>query len=154
MLKEGDVAPAFSLENAESKQVSLKDFGGQTVIIYFYPKDNTPGCTIEANDFSSLLDEFAAKNAVVIGISPDSAKSHQGFIQRHSLRHILLSDPDKAIASAYGAYAKKIMFGKEVMGIVRSTFVVKDGTIQKALYNVKVRGHAKKVLELLDSIQK
>ncbi len=151
MLKIGDKAPEFRLQNADGIEISLRDFGQKVIVVYFYPKDNTSGCTIEANEFSELLDEFAKKNAVIIGISPDSIKSHQNFINKQNLKHILLSDPDRSVASAYGAYGKKMMYGKEVMGIIRSTFVIQDGLVRQAFYNVRAKGHAKKVLESLDN---
>ncbi len=147
MLNAGDKAPDFTLLDHKETSVSLKNFQDKTIIIYFYPKDNTSGCTIEANEFSELLDEFAKKNAVIIGISPDSIKSHQNFINKQNLKHILLSDPDRSVASAYGAYGKKMMYGKEVMGIIRSTFIVQNGVIQKAFYKVKAKGHAKNILD-------
>ncbi|MGX2971932.1 peroxiredoxin [Helicobacter sp. T3_23-1059] len=148
-LKKGDNAPDFSLPNAQGAQVSLKDFGSKIVVLYFYPKDNTSGCTIEAQDFSERLSDFLAKNAVVIGISPDSTASHQKFIDKYKLAHILLSDSDRAVASAYFAYGKKMMYGKEVQGIIRSTFVIQNGKILNALYNVKAKGHAQAVLEMI-----
>ena len=118
------------------------------VIVYFYPKDNTPGCTIEAQEFSALLDEFGAKGAVVVGISPDSPKCHQNFISKQNLKILLLSDSDKSVASAYGAYGTKMMYGKEVQGIIRSTFVIdENGLIAQSFYNVRAKGHAQKVLE-------
>lgn len=148
-LESGDKAPDFCLLNAEGVEISLKDFGDKTIILYFYPKDNTPGCTIEALDFSALLKEFLAKDAVVIGVSPDTPKCHQNFIAKQNLKHILLSDPDKKVASAYGAYGKKLMYGKEVMGIIRSTFIIQGGKIAHVMYNVKAKGHAQKVLEMV-----
>lgn len=148
-LDSGDKAPDFCLLNAEGVEISLKDFGDKTIILYFYPKDNTPGCTIEALDFSGLLKEFLAKDAVVIGVSPDTPKCHQNFINKQNLKHILLSDPDKSVASAYGAYGKKLMYGKEVMGIIRSTFIIQSGKIAYAMYNVKAKGHAQKVFEMV-----
>ncbi|PAF47996.1 peroxiredoxin [Helicobacter sp. 12S02634-8] len=149
-LKIGDKAPSFRLKNQDDLEISSQDFGSKTIVLYFYPKDNTSGCSIEAIDFTSLLGEFASKGAVVIGISPDSPKSHKKFIADKALKHILLSDPDKSVASAYGAYGKKMMYGKEVFGIIRSTFVISpDGYIRNAFYNVRAKGHASKVLESL-----
>lgn len=148
-LQANDKAPAFTLPNADGVEISLKDFAQKTIVLYFYPKDNTPGCTTQAQDFSALLERFYAKNAVVIGISPDSPTCHQNFARKHNLVHILLSDPDKSVASAYGAYGEKMMYGKKVMGIIRSTFIIQGGVITHALYNVKAKGHAESVLELL-----
>ena len=149
MLNQGDKAPKFCLKNADEIEVCLKDFGSKIIVLYFYPKDNTSGCTTEAIDFSSLLLEFEKKNAVILGVSPDSCKTHQGFIAKNDLKVMLLSDPDKSVATAYGAYGKKKMYGKEVMGIIRSTFVIQDGIIKNAYYNVRAKGHAQKVLEAL-----
>lgn len=149
-LKIGDLAPDFKLKNQDDIEVSLKDLNTKTIVLYFYPKDNTPGCTIEANDFTEMLKDFEKKNVVVVGISPDSPKSHKKFIENQNLKHILLSDPDKIVATNYGAYGKKIMYGKEVLGIIRSTFIIDTkGHIQKVFYNVKAKGHAQDVLESL-----
>lgn len=148
-LQPNDKAPEFALPNADGAEISLKDFAQKTIILYFYPKDNTPGCTIEAQDFSALLTQFYAKNAVVIGVSPDSPTCHQNFARKHNLVHILLSDPDKTTASVYGAYGEKMMYGKKLMGIIRSTFIIQNGMIKHAFYNVKAKGHAQAVLDLL-----
>ncbi|ASM37767.1 thiol peroxidase [Campylobacter sputorum bv. paraureolyticus LMG 11764] len=149
-LKEGDKALEFELENADGVKVSLGDFVGKNVVLYFYPKDNTPGCTTEACEFSQNYDEFMKKNTVIIGISPDSVKSHANFIQKHNLSHILLSDPNKEVAKLYGVWQVKKNYGKEYLGIVRSTFVIdKNGNIIKVYKNVKAKDHAIKVLNEL-----
>lgn len=149
-LKIGDYAPAFELLNQDGIKISLKDFIGKKVILYFYPKDNTPGCTIEACDFSEDYEKFSEKNAVIIGISPDSVKSHTNFIQKYNLRHILLSDSEKEISRIYGAWGIKKNYGKEYEGIIRSTFVIDEkGKIIKIYKNVKAKNHAQKVLEEL-----
>ena len=149
-LQKGDKAPYFRLKSADETETALQDLLGKKVVVYFYPKDNTPGCSIEAEEFSAFIEEFSAKNAVVVGISPDSPKCHQNFIAKKSLKVLLLSDPDKSVASAYGAYGTKMMYGKEVQGIIRSTFVIaQDGTIEQSFYNVRAKGHAQKVLESL-----
>lgn len=149
-LQKGDKAPYFRLKSADETEIALQDLLGKKVVVYFYPKDNTPGCSIEAEEFSAFIEEFSAKNAVVVGISPDSPKCHQNFIAKKSLKVLLLSDPDKSVASAYGAYGTKMMYGKEVQGIIRSTFVIaQDGTIEQSFYNVRAKGHAQKVLESL-----
>lgn len=149
-LEIGDKAPDFKLKNQDDVEISLKDLLSKKVILYFYPKDNTPGCTIEALDFTEMLDEFAKKGAVVVGISPDSAKSHKKFIENKELKHILLSDIDKAVATNYGVYGKKMMYGKEVFGIIRSSFIIdKNGKIEKIFYNIRAKGHAKDVLDSL-----
>ncbi|CBG40058.1 peroxiredoxin [Helicobacter mustelae] len=147
MLKIGDKAPEFCLKNQDDIEISLRDLGGKIVVLYFYPKDNTPGCTLEGQEFSALLPEFESKNALVIGISPDSTKTHKNFITKQQFGHMLLSDGDKSVATRYGAYGKKMMYGKEVMGIIRSTFIIKDEIIQEAFYNIRAKGHAKAVLE-------
>lgn len=149
-LQVGDKAPLFRLKSSDEMEFALQDLLSKNVIVYFYPKDNTPGCTIEAQDFSTLLESFQAKDYVIIGISPDSPKCHQNFITKQNLKILLLSDTDKSVASAYGAYGTKMMYGKEVQGIIRSTFVIgKDGVIKQVFYNVKAKGHAQKVLESL-----
>lgn len=149
-LKIGDYAPAFELLNQDGIKISLKDFIGKKIILYFYPKDNTPGCTIEACDFSENYEKFSEKNAVIIGISPDSVKSHTNFIQKYNLKHILLSDSEKEISRIYGAWGIKKNYGKEYEGIIRSTFVIDEkGKIIKIYKNVKAKNHAQKVLEEL-----
>lgn len=149
-LQVGDKAPNFRLKAADGTEIALADLLAKRVIIYFYPKDNTPGCTIEAEEFSALVKEFDTKNAIVVGISPDTPKCHQNFIDKKSLKILLLSDEDKSVANSYGAYGKKMMYGKEVYGIIRSTFVIsQNGNIEQSFYNVKAKGHAKTVLESL-----
>ncbi|BCX78567.1 thioredoxin-dependent thiol peroxidase [Campylobacter sp. 19-13652] len=146
-LAAGDVAPAFELENQDGVKVSLKDFIGKKVVLYFYPKDNTPGCTTEACEFSESWDKFIAQNAVIIGISPDSVKSHEGFIAKHDLRHILLSDPERVVAKEYGVWQVRKNYGREYLGIVRTTFVIDEaGKIAKVYKSVKAKEHAAKVL--------
>ena len=150
-LQKGDKAPQFRLKNADEIEISLQDLLTKRVVVYFYPKDNTPGCTIEAEEFSTLLEKFEAKDTIIVGISPDSPKCHQNFINKKALKILLLSDTDKSIASAYGAYGTKMMYGKEVQGIMRSTFVIeRNGIIKESFYNVRAKGHAQKVLESLD----
>lgn len=147
-LQIGQIAPDFSALDSSGVEISLKDFLGKTIILYFYPKDNTPGCTTEAKDFSDLFKEFLQKDCVIVGISPDSTTSHKNFIAKHNLKIILLSDSDKKIANLYGAYGKKMMYGKEVMGIIRSTFVIdKALKITQIHRNVKVKNHAKTILD-------
>ena len=142
-----DTAPEFSLENSDGVSVSLKDFIGKNVVLYFYPKDNTPGCTTEACEFSALYDDFIAKDTVIVGVSPDSVKSHACFAQKQSLKHILLSDPVHEVAKLYGVWQVKKNYGKEYLGIARSTFVIgKDGKVAKVYKSVKAKEHAAKVL--------
>ena len=146
-LEVGDKAPEFEAINQDGVKVALKDFIGKNVVLYFYPKDNTPGCTTEACEFSANYDQFIKNDTVIIGVSPDSVKSHAGFIAKQNLKHILLSDEDKEISKLYGVWQVKKNYGKEYLGIVRSTFVIgKDGKIVKIYKSVKAKDHAAKVL--------
>jgi peroxiredoxin Q/BCP len=151
MLLVGDKAPDFKLKSDKDEEVSLKNFLGKSdIVLYFYPKDNTPGCTKEACSFRDNIQPIQAKNAVVLGISPDSVKSHQNFINKQNLNFTLLSDPDNKVADAYGAWGEKSMYGKKYMGILRSTFVIgKDGKIKHVFEKVKPEGHASEVLNVL-----
>ncbi len=154
MLKEGDKAPDFCLkgidEKGEEKEFCLKDFKGKKVILYFYPKDNTPGCTTEACDFRDNMNVLANMGYTVLGVSPDSVNSHKKFKEKYDLNFILLSDPDKSVAESYGAFGEKKMYGKVTKGIIRSTFLIdEDGNIARAWYNVKAKGHVEKVLKEL-----
>ena len=143
----GDKAPEFSLQNSDGVSVNLKDFIGKKVVLYFYPKDNTPGCTTEACEFSALYDDFIANDSVIIGISPDSVKSHTNFIAKQNLKHILLSDESKEVSKAYGVYQVRKNYGREYLGIVRTTFVIDEkGKIAKVYKSVKAKDHAAKVL--------
>lgn len=149
-LKIGNKAPSFELLNQDGVTIALKDFIGKWVVVYFYPKDNTPGCTTEACDFSGFVENFSQKNALIIGISPDSPQSHAKFITKFKLKHILLSDSDKEVAKAYGAWGLKKNYGKEYEGIIRSTFVIDpQGKITQIYSPVRVKDHALKVLESL-----
>jgi peroxiredoxin Q/BCP len=146
-------APNFSLNNAQGETKTLGDFAGKWIVFYFYPKDNTPGCTTEALDFSALQGEFAALNAVIIGVSPDSEKSHQRFLEKKELTIELLSDPDHQTAEAYGIWQLKKFMGKEYMGVVRSTFLIDpQGKIAYSWLKVKVKEHAQTVLTQLKSL--
>jgi peroxiredoxin Q/BCP len=152
-LETNQPAPTFSAPNAEGKTISSDDFLGQWLVLYFYPKDNTPGCTTEAIDFSEKLPEFTDLNAVVVGVSPDSEKSHGKFIDKHNLTVQLLSDPEHELAAAYGAWGPKKFMGKEYEGILRSTFLINpQGNIAHIWPNVRVKGHAGKVLEKLQQL--
>lgn len=147
ILKSGDLAPVFSLQNSDGVNINLKDFIGKNVILYFYPKDNTPGCTTEACEFTALFDDFIANDSVIIGISPDSVKSHVNFATKQNLKHILLSDENKEVCKAYGVYQVRKNYAKEYLGIVRTTFVIdKKGKISKVYKSVKAKDHAAKVL--------
>jgi peroxiredoxin Q/BCP len=149
----GQKAPNFNLLDPGENSVKLVQFKGKWVVLYFYPKDDTPGCTTEALDFSARLGEFSNLNASVIGVSPDSCKSHQKFIGKHNLSVQLLSDPEHQTLKDYGAWQKKSMYGKEYMGVQRSTYLIDpDGVIRYIWPKVKVKGHAdevrQKILEL------
>ncbi|MBN2039342.1 MAG: peroxiredoxin [Spirochaetes bacterium] len=147
-------APDFTLKNTSGKDVKLSGFRGKWVILYFYPKDNTSGCTQEAVDFTSLLPSFVKKKAVIIGVSPDSVESHVKFITKHDLKVELLSDPDHSVLQAYGVWQKKKMYGKEFMGVVRSTFLIDEkGIIREKWDKVKVKGHAETVYQTMCSLQ-
>ncbi|EAK0436724.1 thioredoxin-dependent thiol peroxidase [Campylobacter lari] len=149
-LQIGDKAPVFELLNQDGVKISLSDFLGKKIILYFYPKDNTPGCTTQACEFSQNYDEFLEQNAVIIGISPDSVKSHENFIKKYDLKHTLLSDSEKEICKLYGAWGLKKNYGKEYEGLIRSTFVIDEsGSIIKIYKNVKAKDHAFKVLKEL-----
>ncbi|MCV3406051.1 thioredoxin-dependent thiol peroxidase [Campylobacter lari] len=149
-LQIGDKAPVFELLNQDGVKISLSDFLGKKIILYFYPKDNTPGCTTQACEFSQSYDDFLGKNAVIIGISPDSVKSHENFIKKYDLKHTLLSDSEKEISKLYGAWGLKKNYGKEYEGLIRSTFVInEEGNIVKIYKNVKAKDHAFKVLKEL-----
>jgi thioredoxin-dependent peroxiredoxin len=146
----GASAPAFTLPAASGKDVSLADFAGRTVVLYFYPKDNTSGCTREACDFRDAGRRLAARQVVVLGVSPDSVRSHAGFRDKYSLPFLLLSDADRKVARAYGVWVKKSLYGREYMGIERSTFVIgPDGVVQAVFRKVKVDGHVDDVIEAL-----
>jgi len=150
MLKEGDKAPAFTLKNEEDKDISLADFQGKKTVVYFYPKDDTPGCTKEACGFRDVYDQILAKGGVVLGISADSVKSHAKFKTKFDLPFHLLSDPEKKVIREFGAWGIKKMYGKEYEGIIRSTFVLDvDGTVIKAFPKVKPAEHAAEILGLL-----
>jgi peroxiredoxin Q/BCP len=149
-LEAGQRAPDFSLEADDGSTVSLSDIAGSTAVLYFYPKDDTTGCTAEACEFRDLAPDYDAAGARVIGVSPDPIASHVRFRDKHGLPFTLLSDPDHATADAYGVWVEKSRYGRTYMGVERSTFVIgPDGTIQEALYKVKPEGHAASVLELV-----
>ena len=151
-LQVGDKAPAFSLTDADGKKVTLSSFAGSKVVLYFYPRDDTPGCTKEACQFNDELASFRGIGVPVVGISPDSAASHVRFRDKYNLGFTLLSDPTKKVMEAYGAYGEKVMYGKPTTGVIRSTFVVNEkGRVAEAWYSVKADGHAAKVLAALKS---
>jgi thioredoxin-dependent peroxiredoxin len=146
-LVEGDIAPDFELPTDGGGQAHLKDLMGKPVVIYFYPKDDTSGCTAQAIAFNGLRAKFAAAGATVIGISPDSAVSHDKFKQKHALKIALAADPERAAIEAYGVWKEKSMYGRKYFGVERSTFVIgRDGRIARIWRKVKVPGHAEEVL--------
>ena len=149
MLKEKQAAPEFQSLNQDNEPVQLSDFKNKkTVVLYFYPKDDTPGCTIEANQFTELASEFAKLNSVVIGVSKDSCASHQAFIDKYGLKVDLLADTAGELCERYGVWQEKEKKGEKKMGIVRSTFLInKDGILEEAIYGVSAEGHAQEMLE-------
>ena len=147
-LDAGDSAPDFTLPDQDGKDVSLADFAGRRVVVYFYPRDHTPGCTKEACQFNDNLAAFKKAKVPVLGISADSAAKHTEFREKYGLTFPLLTDADHAVGDAYGAWGEKTMYGKKTIGVIRSTFLIDpDGTIARAWYFVKADGHAAKVLE-------
>ena len=154
MLDIGQEAPKFCLPNQDETEVCLRDINHGWVILYFYPKDNTPGCTTEACEFTAALPNFDSLDAVVIGVSPDSPKKHRNFIEKKELGITLLADEETEVAKAYGVWQLKKNYGKEYMGIVRSTFIIDpDGKIAAIWDKVKVKGHVEEVKEKLAQLQ-
>ncbi|HZH40333.1 MAG TPA: thioredoxin-dependent thiol peroxidase [Gemmatimonadales bacterium] len=153
MVSEGKSAPAFTLDTDSGETLSLKDLKGRPVVLYFYPKDDTPGCTVEACEFRDAFPRFKGTKAVILGISPDSVKSHQKFKEKFDLPFTLLADEDHAIAEKYGVWQKKSMYGRTYMGIARTTFVIdKDGKVAKVFEKVKPKGHAEEVEQAIDAL--
>jgi peroxiredoxin Q/BCP len=152
-VQEGKPAPAFTLADASGKKVSLEDFAGQNVILYFYPKDDTPGCTKEACGFRDLWKEIGKRGAVVLGVSADDAESHAKFAKKYELPFTLLSDPDRKVMTKYGAYGEKMMYGKKTTGVIRSTvWIGPDGKVKKHWARISdAAEHPAKVLEALTS---
>ena len=152
LVEEGSPAPNFTLTSDSGEQVSLESFRGQPVVLYFYPKDDTPGCTVQAVGFRDAYAEFTERGAVVLGISPDDEAAHVRFREKYELPFTLLADPDHAVAEQYGVWGEKNYAGKKYMGISRTTFVIDaDGNVVKTMRNVKPDGHPQKVLEALPS---
>ena len=150
-LEVGDTAPAFSLQDDAGNTVSLSDYAGKRVVVYFYPRANTPGCTTEACDFRDAMEQLNDSDVAVIGISPDEPDALATFREDHDLNFPLLSDPEKETLTAYGAFGEKNNYGKKVHGVIRSTFVVEpDGKIGAAKYNVKATGHVARIIKELD----
>jgi len=151
MIKEGRKAPAFNLPSSTGDKLALKDLAGKYAIVYFYPRDNTPGCTTEANDFNKALRKIKARDAVVIGVSKDSIESHCKFADKYSLKFPLLTDADGKMLEKYGAWGEKNMYGKKSMGIIRSTVLIgPDGKVIKHWPKVRVKGHVDEVVAALE----
>ena len=154
MLEAGQSAPDFTSVDQDGETVALARFRGkQNVVLYFYPKDDTPGCTTEANEFTALIDDFAAADTVVLGVSKDSCDKHRKFISKHDLKVTLLADTDGTLCEAYGTWGKRKFMGREYMGIGRSTFVIdKAGKLAHVDYQVKAKGHAAAILEIVRNL--
>lgn len=152
-IEEGKTAPAFTLEDSEGNKVALKDFRGRHVVVFFYPRDDTPGCTKEACGFRDIWSELDKHDVVLLGISPDDGASHRKFTEKYDLPFTLLSDPDRKVMSRYGAYGEKMMYGRKTTGVIRSTaWVGPDGRIRKHWRRVpKAADHPRKVLEALQA---
>jgi len=154
MVEEGKKAPAVSLKDQDGKKVSLNDFKGKNIVLYFYPKDNTSGCTKEACDFRDDLPDFKKLKAVILGISPDSIESHKKFADKFDLPFRLLSDEKKLVHEKYGVWKEKSMYGRKYMGVERSTFIIdKTGKVRKIFRKVKVADHNKEVMEALKELK-
>jgi peroxiredoxin Q/BCP len=146
----GKKAPVFTLPDQNDSEVALKDLIGKWVVLYFYPRDDTPGCTTEACEFTDNLRQFTSLNATILGVSPDTPTKHQKFIEKYNLKLTLLSDTDKKVMTRYGAFGTKKMYGKEVQGVIRSTYLIDPkGKVAHVWPNVKAKGHAEKVREKL-----
>ena len=155
MLREGDKAPDFELPTESDDKLKLSGFKGKAVVLYFYPKDDTSGCTLEAKDFSRFAPDFRKTGVEVIGLSPDSVESHQKFTRKYGLAVRLAADEDKAVATAYGVWVEKSMYGRKYMGVERSTFLIdKTGRIAKIWRKVKVAGHAEEVVAAARALAK
>ncbi len=153
VLKEGDSAPDFTLQSDEGKKISLKDYRGRKVALYFYPRDGTPGCTQEARRFRDLAEEFSRENVAIIGVSMDSVESHKRFKKDNDLPFTLLSDPEANVIKKYGAWGKKNLYGRLVTGVERTTFLIdEEGKIRRIYRNIKPEEHAEKCLLDLKSL--
>ena len=143
MVNEGEEAPDFTLQADDERKISLKDYRGKKVVLYFYPKDGTPGCTREAIEFRDIAKEFEKEDAIILGVSKDSIKSHQKFKQKHELSFTLLSDPEGKTLDLYGVWKKKSLYGRTFMGTERTTFLIDEkGIVKKVYRKVKAKGHA------------
>ncbi|NPA61443.1 MAG: peroxiredoxin [Epsilonproteobacteria bacterium] len=153
MLEVGDTVPDFCSINQDEEEICFRDIRGRWIVLYFYPKDNTKGCTLEAIDFTDSLDEFNSLDTTILGVSPDSPKRHRNFIEKQGLKITLLADEDKNLANLFGVWRLKRSYGREYMGIVRSTFIISpDGKIAHRWSSVRVKGHVEKVKERLSEL--
>jgi len=154
MLALNQTAPAFTAVNQDGEQITLEQYAGKkNVVLYFYPKDDTPGCTIEANEFTALIDEFGAADTIVLGVSKDNCAKHQKFISKYDLKVELLADTDGELCELYGTWGLRKFMGREYMGIGRSTFVIdKQGKLVEVNYKVKAKGHAQQILEIVQAL--
>ena len=154
MLKIGDVIPEFCLANQDEEEICFRDIKGRWIVLYFYPKDNTPGCTTQACDFTQSLPDFEALDAIILGVSPDSPKKHRNFIEKKSLKITLLADEEKELCKSFGVWQLKKFMGKEYMGVVRSTFIINpEGKVAMVWEKVRVKGHIDEVKEKLALLQ-
>jgi peroxiredoxin Q/BCP len=155
MVEVGKKAPEFCLPNQDDVEICLRDLKGKWVVLYFYPKDNTPGCTTEACEFTEAAPDFSSLDAVILGVSPDSTKKHRNFIEKHNLGITLLSDESKDVVQKYGVWQLKKNYGREYMGVVRSTFIIDpEGIVRAKWEKVRVKGHVEAVKEKLQALQK
>ncbi len=154
MLNVGDTVPDFCLPNQDEEEICFRDIKGKWIVLYFYPKDNTPGCTTEALEFTEALPDFEGLNALVLGVSPDSPKRHRNFIEKKGLKITLLADEEKEVCQLFGVWQLKKNYGREYMGVVRSTFIIDpDGKIAAKWEKVRVKGHVEAVKEKLAELQ-
>lgn len=154
ILEVGKNAPQFELPNQDEENKTLNDYKDKWLVVYFYPKDDTPGCTVEAKEFTEELEAFAAEDAVIVGVSPDNAAKHCKFIDKHELGIELLADTEKEMLADYGVWQEKSMYGRTYMGVVRTTYLIDpNGVVAEAWTKVKARGHAKAVFERLKEIK-
>jgi thioredoxin-dependent peroxiredoxin len=153
VIEAGQPAPTFTLPDQDGRPVSLEDLRGRPVVLYFYPKDDTPGCTTQACGIRDQWAEFEAAGAAVLGVSPDTVESHARFAGKHDLPHTLLADPEREVLAAYGAYGEKVLYGKTTVGVIRSTFLIDaEGTVAKVWKRVQTKSHAEQVLKALDEL--